>query len=311
LGSLLVLFLRAAEAQGTEREAIFATLRRAAIVPALCAVSLLAVILGIRLAPHTWDYGLYNFDRLLGIDTFRVGRWLLSSAAVSNICAVIYDVLPLYISATLMIMCPRGRWRTTARMAVTLGVAGFLAYQICPAAGPLYAFPKLFPWKLPPAGSLPEGPAAAPDGLRNAMPSLHVAFALLCYWNLAPLGRGLRLGAIAYLLFTALATIGFGEHYFIDLVVAVPLAVAVYGAWVDDAQRHRWLLVAAAIGMVLSWLVALRTGAIVRSPEFAWTAVLATVIGSLALKRGLGSQSEAVAARPLSLRACSSGKAVS
>jgi hypothetical protein len=286
LGSLLMLFIRAAEAQRSESETILATLRRATVVPALCAVSLLAVFIGVRLAPRTWDYTLYRFDRLLAVDTFAIGRWFLSSAVVFNTCAVAYDILPLYICATLMVAWAKGRWRTATRMAVALGIAGFIAYQICPAAGPLYAFPKYFPWRLPSPALLPAGRAAAPDGLRNAMPSLHLGFALICYWILAPLGRWLRLGATVYLLITALATVGFGEHYFVDLIVAVPLAVAVYGSCSESVPaKRRRLVTTAATVMTICWLLALRTDAVIWSSQLAWVAVLTTLIGSLALKR--------------------------
>jgi hypothetical protein len=291
LGSLLMLFIRAAEAQPSESEKILATLRRATVVPALCAVSLLAVFIGVKLAPRTWDYTLYRFDRLLAVDTFAIGRWFASSAAVFNTCAVIYDILPLYICATLMVIWTRGKWRRAATMAITLGVAGFLAYQICPAAGPLYAFPKLFPLRLPSPGSLPGGPAAIPDGLRNAMPSLHVGFALLCYWILAPLGRWFRLGSAAYLLLTAVATVGFGEHYFIDLVVAAPLALAVYGAWMEEANsRRRALVTATGALLTLCWLIGLRGAPSLSSPALAWTAVLGTLAVTCVLKRGLSSR---------------------
>lgn len=285
LGSLLVLFIRGAEAEGPERKKICATLERAAVVPALCAVSLLAVLIGVRLAPHTWDYTLYSFDRRLGVNTFAVGSWLSGSALLFGTCALVYHVLPLYICATLMTMWRRGRWRTVTMMAVTLGAIGFLAYQICPAAGPLYSFPGMFPWSSPSAVSFPPGAAAAPDGLRNAMPSLHIGFALLCYWNLGPLGRWFRLGSAVYLFVTAVATIGFGEHYFIDLVVAVPLALAVYGGWRQEADRKRRIVVASIGGLItVCWLIGLRTGVVPGSGEMAWLAVFATLTGALGLK---------------------------
>src|SRR5204862_7527755 len=63
---------------------------------------------------------------------------------------------------------------------------------------------------------------------RNAMPSLHAGLAYLLVLTVWPLSRGVRIAAILFLIGTLLATLGLGQHYLIDLVVAVPLALAVY-----------------------------------------------------------------------------------
>jgi hypothetical protein len=251
----------------------------------------------VKIAPHTWDYTLYAFDRLLGVDTFVLGRAFLRMPALFNACAVVYNVLPLYICVTLMAAQAHGKWRTATTMAITLGTAGFLAYQICPATGPLYSFSGLFPWKLPSLTTLAAGPAATPDGLRNAMPSLHVGFALLCYWILSPMGRWLRAGALVYLAITSLATVGFGEHYFIDLVVAAPLALAVYGGWAEANLNQRLAVASAGALTTILWLAALRMGTTLWSCEFGWTAVLATLVGTVVIKTWLDAQAASAQVR--------------
>jgi hypothetical protein len=265
---------------------------RASLVPALCVVSMLAVCLGIKLAPRTWDYTLFAFDRLLGIDTFAIGRWFVRSRVFFNICAIVYNTLPLYLSATLIVMRLHGQWRAAKMMMLTLGAVGFLAYQICPAAGPVYRFPGLFP-AAPVVGLVPIGPAELANAYRNAMPSLHMGFALLCYWNLRSVGRWLGIAAAAQLILTGIATLGCGEHYFIDLVVSVPLALAVYSAWSSAAGSNLNLTVTTIAAWVSSlWLLALRTGMMLSSRAVGWTAVLITVVAGFTMQRmlQLGSQ---------------------
>ena len=57
------------------------------------------------------------------------------------------------------------------------------------------------------------------------MPSMHVGWALLIAFNAR--GTWARLGFSLFALVTCLATVGSGEHYAIDAVVALPFAVAV------------------------------------------------------------------------------------
>ncbi len=96
--------------------------------------------------------------------------------------------------------------------------------------------------------------------------------------------------ATAFLGLTLLATLGLGEHYLIDLVVAVPFAVAAMAGCVKQYRRA-----AAAGALVSAWLVYLRFGLLVfsLSPLGAWMAVLATLAISviLAVAKNLSAQS--------------------
>ena len=69
------------------------------------------------------------------------------------------------------------------------------------------------------------------DAPRNAMPSVHVAATLLVFWNSIGWPKWARAITAVFLLLTVLATLGFGEHYLVDLVVAVPFCLAVQAAW--------------------------------------------------------------------------------
>lgn len=72
-------------------------------------------------------------------------------------------------------------------------------------------------------------------------------------------------------MFTGLATVGFGEHYLIDLIVVMPLVVTVQGIC---ATRYK--LAAIGLGLVVAWTAYLRAGIEVPG-YFNGLAVLATV----------------------------------
>ena len=114
----------------------------------------------------------------------------------------------------------------TARLLQTFAVAflgGIAVFALCPVCGPRYAFGAQFPFHAP-AAIVPHRVAiAAPP---NGVPSLHMAAALLILWFARHWIAG-RLLAVVFVVLTVLATLGSGEHYLLDLIVAVPYSVAV------------------------------------------------------------------------------------
>jgi PAP2 superfamily len=131
-------------------------------------------------------------------------------------------------------------------------LVGGCLYGIVPAMGPRYAFGSLFPMGYPNVAPLP----AQLDGNPNAMPSLHVATALLLVLFTGR-NRWLLSLSLFFLAGTVAATLAF-EHYVVDLVVAVPFACfvveAAYGR-VNPAMKY--------LGVVLVWLGLIRLA----SPE--------------------------------------------
>jgi hypothetical protein len=166
-------------------------------------------------------------------------------------------------------------------LSIALGVTGFALYQVCPAAGPVYLFGEQFPLQVPQLAGLAMQPVWLPPVARNGMPSLHVGWTLLLFWNLRRRNWWMGILSGCYLLLTALATLGSGEHYLVDLMVAPALALAIQGACTRTASRVRWIAVAVGGAMTLSWLIALRTGAALAIPAGAATWSIA--LGSIAL----------------------------
>ena len=267
MGSLLLLSCKWIFAPPAGKRAHFEVLQEASIIPLLCVCSIVAVGAAIRFTPLTYDRLLYAFDlKFGGPPSWVMGRLFRAHASLFLACAYAYNSLPLGMAACMWL-----RWRDRQNhvrpsadllwMAVSLGIVGFLLYQLCPAAGPVYLFPKQFPYEVPSVLGLSTEPAAMQAVPRNAMPSLHVAWMLLLFWNTRRRGWWMCLIAAVYLVLTALATLGLGEHYLADLIVAPPLVAAVQAACTRIAVKEKWIAFASGAGITLAWLVALRSGA--------------------------------------------------
>jgi hypothetical protein len=133
---------------------------------------------------------------------------------------------------------------------------------------------------------------------RNCMPSLHVAWALLVWFNCKPFSRIVRSSAFAFVLITLVDTLGTGEHYLIDLVVAFPFAVAVQALCARNLSwRSKAAPVAAGFAFCLLWPVLLRTSPhiFLLNPVIPWTSILLTLtISAFLMKHVLNAESRTV-----------------
>ena len=224
------------------------------------------------------DELLFTFDRNYGSLAFTVGRWfhrwpILHLAGKWVYLASILPLVVVYLALPPDIKIRRRLWMSFAVM----GLSGVVFYQICPAAGPIYRFAESFPWRTP----LLAAPQARtlPHAFLNAMPSLHMALAVLTLIYSRRCAKPFQIGAGIFLFLTALSTLGLGEHYFIDLIVAVPFIVAIDtlpDVVRDQGQRVR---VYACLNAVLFWEIALRLGLALRlSMPIVWVLSIATVI---------------------------------
>jgi hypothetical protein len=174
------------------------------------------------------------------------------------------------------------------------GPIGILFYNVLPALGPVHVFGKAFPWhplSTAQAVHLLVEPIAL-SGAPNAIPSLHMAWVLLVWWYSRGLSWWDRAIAFAFLFFTALATLGTGEHYFVDLVAAFPFALLMESLCEFSLPvRNRQRVLAFAFGFLatLAWLLALRYAVHVFwiSAVLPWTLCVATIAASLFCERKL------------------------
>ena len=290
MGTMFVLSARWYWAEPTQRWMRFERARDAALVPLLCVGSMIAVGPAIGLTPLTYDRVLYLFDaKLAGSNqlapSWVIGRLFADHNWIRLACSYVYNSLPLGLA-----ICLALQWQDRHKkiwypldlrwLSMTLGCIGFVLYQFCPAAGPVYLFPKEFPGAIPNLAAIIAEPGFMREVPRNAMPSLHVGWTMLLLWNMRHRAWWMVLPAFLYVTMTAMATLGLGEHYLMDLVVAVPVALALQAMWLKAEDSRHWIVMAVAFVVVLAWLFAFRTGVALSIPAgaMAWAIAGATVI---------------------------------
>lgn len=289
LASLAALGLRLRDPL-RDADATRALLAACGLVPLAVAAALCSLRLSAALHPATLDLYLYRFDATLGFETSAtLGMVLRALPPLEMAAAFAYHLLPYTISAVFAFQVGR-RLDTPASIVLVQWLGGLTAwalYHVFPATGPLYVFGDLFPYFLP--ADVPVAPVNVLPAPRNAMPSMHYGWALALWLSAVwTRHRGLRATTAVLLGLTVLATLGLGEHYLIDLVVATPCVVALQAActrtlaW-DDPSRRRAFVWGAAL--TLAWLALLRFGLdiFIAVPGLSWVAVLATMAASVAV----------------------------
>jgi hypothetical protein len=293
--SLLVLGWRAWRCKGAARLRVLAVLLPACLVLGSVPLIFFFLILTIQLRPQTYDALAYASDGTLGVQlSFALGRLFAAVPLLATVSLLVYCTLPLAFMV-LLVLHLRGKGPPVYDLLpsfLCVAVSGFLTYLIFPITGPLFVFGDSFPHAPPSAASVLAGPLNVPDVPRNCMPSLHTAWALLLWWHARPLGRSLRWGAAVWLVFTVLATLGFGAHYAFDVVVAFPSALACRALCLQTPPAltaHRHWTVFWGVLLTATWLVLLRHGLWLLdvSPWLTASAALATIGFALAREEAL------------------------
>ncbi len=276
-------FLLALELIWEKREGSGAALRDACLLPAFVMVSMVSMQLANENAHPNYDYFLDAFDATLGGSFVpRVVSLFRAAPPLQNTCWVVYHVLLILPPLFHGWACYKRRARVINLVHAFAigGMCAFVLYQICPAQGPRYVFGSDFAARMIGAGSAPLRVLFS-AGWSNAMPSMHMTWALLLWWYAREIGKLAGRTAGLFGVLTALATLGLGEHYFIDLVVAAPMLMAVAGLC---GARHGWT--ATGFAMVIAWAAALRTGILVHAPAgLNWGFVVATVLATAVVMR--------------------------
>ncbi len=200
----------------------------------------------VNVLQRTYDGILLNWDHSLGIDAgFLLGRVVFGHRWLTLTCLGFYYALPccLFVCLTNHLRSP---WRFLAKIALA-PVLAFGCYLLLPAAGPIYAFPN-FPWALPAlAKQFVYVPA---DSARNCVPSMHFAWAILLFTNSRGWQRAI---AAVFLFFTFLSTLGLGEHYLFDLILALPLC-----SLTEAILQRRYQRCAISAALILAPIMAAR-----------------------------------------------------
>lgn len=237
----------------------------------------------------TYDSFLSFADRSFGFfPSILVYNWVSQVPHLDQFFFGVYMALSIAMGACFAAHIRQGQppWKIALVLSVTATI-GVLCYSLLPACGPLML---LGPHNFTHGDSFAAGtpPALVPLAAkypRNAVPSLHMTWALLVLWISRDLKRGSWLAAI-FACLTAIATLSTGEHYLLDLVVAFPFALAIWTLCIGNvplAHPRRTLTFAGAVCAYLAWISAIRFSPALfyASPVIPWGASLATVAGTL------------------------------
>jgi len=217
-------------------------------IPVFSAGGLSGLVLAFedRAMPLKFDYYLYLIDRgLCGSTVFGFSRAL--AGPPSYAMAAIYESLFLVMVVWYWLGLRQGNGSILRAYLISF-TAGPLLYLLLPACGPRFAFASVFP-SVDPVVSAALVPLQAPP---NAIPSLHLSTAIL-FTFFAAKSRILRVFSWMYLAGTAMATVAVGQHYLIDLIVAVPFA-----CFVAAIVHRRVPQGLGNLALVLAWLVSIR-----------------------------------------------------
>lgn len=252
---------------------------------ALCAESYL--VLTATLEPITFDPLIYAFEATLGFQPSQLVAQLLLGLGDPQLRFwwFVYG----FISTALV--CVYGfQLRTGSRQPYTAlkflvvsGAMALVAYHFFPISGPRYLFsPQFFPHDLPTVAEVGLDPVLLKPFPRNGMPSMHFGWALALWLMARFQSKLVRWAYLGMLVLTILATLGLGEHYLIDLIVAVPFVLGLLAIcvdvlpWSSPARRQALLL---GFGLYFVWLLALRFGVpiFIAVPGLSWLAIVLTL----------------------------------
>lgn len=295
LASLYVMALRVIWFEGAERRLAVFTLIPSFLFVASEWCADYFLLWTEKASPKVYDLYLYSFDASLHVQIpFVVGRLFQRSFPFALISELFYIGLPIAIGLTFAGCLMRDRRNALPAFIAFLatGPVGAVFYSFFPALGPIHIFKTDFPWHPLTIQQVPHVflEAVTAPGARNAMPSLHAAWIYLVFWYSRNLTLAERFVAALFVFFTLCATVGTGEHYFIDLIVAIPFFLFILGLTnllVGQNRLRSFFLLAVGLGITALWLVLLRYAlhAFWSSPVVPWFACALTVLVAALLLR--------------------------
>jgi len=288
LGILLVRVLRS---RGPERRHHEISFLGTSILPAFVTLTEPFLEVTAHLHPLTHDGMVYAADGNLGVQpSFLLGRVLMSHQALGTGFEIVYAILPIALASIIGLHLRANTDVDVLGQYVVAGWVAFVLYHAVPVAGPVYAFQDQWPWTEPASATVGYGLMKVKWIARNCVPSMHTTWALFVFWHARTFSRPIRWSAAAFLVLTLIATLGLGFHYVMDLVVALPFAVALHVAFLPSAPLvpgRKFGIVAAAGFITLSWLVLLRYAVpwLLAWPAIHAVLVFATIGSSIGLFR--------------------------
>jgi PAP2 superfamily len=298
ISGLATLAVRVIWASGTDRRTGYLTLIPAFLFVASEWFADYFLVWGERVRPKTLDLYLYSFDASLHIQpSFLMGQLFAKAHTFEAVSLLVYLALPAGIGLVFAgcVMQDRANAIPAVVSFLITGPVGACFYMMFPALGPVHIFLAKFPREpltLDQVRHLFLEPIAV-AGARNAMPSLHAAWIFLVFWYARKLSLLERIGAAAFVFFTLCATLGTGEHYFVDLVVAIPFTLTILGISQVISVRGGaapWAAIGYGVGTTLVWFALLRYANqfFWASPFVPWLGCAGTLALGWHCARGLG-----------------------
>ena len=236
--------------------------------------------------PIIYDPVIYHIEALSGISPASLVRALsILAQNTSWVCLLIYNNLPIIVIIAASSQFVYSRWHFRDNLFVQFVVGaflGYLLYYILPAVSPGIYFPGKFPFHLPGPAQVSVVPVVFNDGginPRNAMPSMHAAWAILCFLSQRNSPFWHRALGIFYIAITFITTIGFGFHYVLDWVVALPLVLLIRGLTAaQPLVGPRGGAIIAGSLLLVTWCVIIRMAPVSLTYVFFIQAVIAASI---------------------------------
>jgi hypothetical protein len=286
IASLAVLFFNACVHRGGVRRSYFRDFGAASVVPICAYLTHPALYLTYVVKMRSCDILLYRFDQTLGFQpSILMARFFISWPIFQYISRIVYVGLPAIICVLYAVQrSEKNVFRVNLLKELGIAtVAGFLLYVVIPAAGPIFLLGANFPMHPPSPLGINPHQLAVKDAYFNAMPSLHMTWVILLWWNTSSSRFWIRCLTGFTLAFTVCATLGFGEHYLIDLAVAFPFALTVQAVCLPDVnalQRCRAAGIGVAMLVVSFFLLKFGVPLFESHTGLSWTFVVAIVVAS-------------------------------
>jgi hypothetical protein len=176
------------------------------------------------LRPLKYDLFVYRIDGFLGFQpSFLLGRLVAPHLWAMLVLQLVYGLIPTAAALALFLYIWR-RDPDTSRVVfafvlnVLFAPLFYLAFPVC---GPQFAFPHF-----PSAAGFVVAHAIPLVAAPNGVPSIHFSTAILIWW-FCRRWRWASVLSFCFLVGTLLATLASGQHYLLDLVVAVPYTALV------------------------------------------------------------------------------------
>jgi len=307
--SVAVSLWRMATAAGAMRLREFdLTLLRLALPLGVC-LSIFGLELTKSHIHESYDNFFYAFDGLLGPPIAAMAAALCDRHPLLGQAALaVYESYWVVLAIFILGLLRSDERRAGELMSrwVFATLIGWALFFVLPGIGPDLAFHGVNELGLPAPDAVPLAilsglPVSAP---RNAMPSLHTVWVLLLVMVAWRMSRAWFVAAVIFAAATLFATLGLREHYLVDLVVAVPLAVSVYALGsVRDGEgpwQHKLPAVLGGAALTTFLLLAVRYGidTLRAFPGAAAALAIATVV----LSAGLHAAGETARSRARGMR---------